>query len=263
MRKFFVGIVLVAVIAFSVFAFVACDSGYTPNAEEGWSADTQFLRGNISATINFVSDKHWRVDIGGAMADLSVNDNWCRGEYFFEGAVGESALHMWLYGPEDYLFEEFGEEEQNNVNDPAYDPSSVRMIDENDQAVDYGQEVVFYPDEAGVYTVRLTLYGWMEDIFNLGGDPADAYMVFLFYPPQDGTLGSNGDLSPVPPSTGPNMMAIIIGVSVAVVVVIVAIVVTVVLVKKNKKKKAAAGNAEAAEKSASDAETPTDGEDAD
>lgn len=239
MRKFFIGIVLIAVIAASVFAFVACNQTYTPTVEEGWSADTEMLRGVISATINFVSDAHWRIDIGGSMASLSVNDNWCRGTYWFEGAVGESPLHMALNGPEDYYFEEFGADEQDNDNDPAYDPSSVRILDEDNNVLEYGEEMVFYPDEAGVYTLRLTLYGFFGNIADAGGNPEDAYMIFMFYPPQDGTLGSNGDLSPVPPSSGPNMLAVIIAVPIAAVVLIVGIIVAVVLVKKNKKKKAA------------------------
>lgn len=254
MRKFFIGIVLIAIIAASVFAFAACNQTYTPTVEEGWSANTEMLRGMISATINFVSDTHWRVDIGGSMADLSVNDNWCRGTYRFEGAVGESPLHMVLNGPEDYYFDEFGADEQDNDNDPAYDPSSVRIIDEEGNTLEYGEEMVFHPDEAGVYTVRLTLYGWMDDLFTAGGDPEDAYMVFMFYPPQDGTLGSNGDLSPVPPSSGPNMLAVIIAVPVAAVVLIVGIIVAAVLVKKNKKKKATQAAAQAEQSDAQ--ETP-------
>ena len=244
MRKFLIAFATIALVAVFLFAFAACNDTYTPTVKQGWSAETEMLRGMITSTINFVSDTHWRVDIGGKMASWSENDNWCRGEYWFEGAVGESPLHMSLNGPEGYYFDEFGADEQNNNNDPKYDPSSVRIIDADGNAVDYDEEMIFYPDEAGVYTIRLTLYGFMDKLLNSGGTAEDGYMVFAFYPPQDGTLGSNGDMAPVQPGSGPDLFAIIIAVPIVVVVLIVGIVVTVVLVKKNKKKKAAAAAAE-------------------
>ena len=87
MRKLFIGLVLIAVIAGSLFAFVACnDEPYVPTIEQGWSAKTEFLAESSNGVINFVSAKHWRVDVGGMAASFipDDNDNWCRGEYRFE-----------------------------------------------------------------------------------------------------------------------------------------------------------------------------------
>lgn len=246
MRKLFIGLVLIAVIAGSLFAFVACnDEPYVPTIEQGWSAKTEFLAESSNGVINFVSAKHWRVDVGGMAASFipDDNDNWCRGEYRFEGEVGKSDLHMILLGEDDWYFEEFEEDEMDNDNSPAYDPQNVVLLDADGKEVPHGEEAVFAPDEAGVYNFTILLKGALGNIANMGGSPEEGMLKFAFYPPQDGTLGSNGDMAPPPPSSGPDMFAIIIAVPIAAVVLIVGIVVTVVLVKKNKKKKAAAAAA--------------------
>lgn len=263
MKKLFVATALIAVIAASVFAFAACNNDTaSTDAVEGWSANCTFLGDTSTATINFVSDKHWRVDVGGFAEESSVNTNYCRGEYYFDGEVGKSDLHMMMLAGEKWLFDEFGEDEQNNGNDPAYDPANVKLLDRERNTVANGEWVVYSPDDNGVYKVEVFLEGALGFMAGLLGEE-EAIMSFSFYPPQDGTLGSNGDMSPVPPSEGPNMMAVIIAVPIAVVVVIVAVVVTVVLVKKNKKKKAAqsAAGEESTETSAPD-ETSSDGDSA-
>ena len=216
MRKKFAILFLVAIFAISLFAFVACDvSGSVAYAsaapseegpvegeeeayasaapsEEGpvegeeeangdWKADSSACRGLITGTLTFVSEKHWIMYIGGSAADMSTNDNWCRGEYYFEGDVGRSPLHISLYGPEDYYFEEFGADEMYNQNDPAYDPSSARLVGNDGEPVEaYGEEVVIAPDANGSYVIRVTVYGVMDQIFNAGGTKEDGWFEFVF-----------------------------------------------------------------------------------
>ena len=243
MKKFFVVILAMALIAVSLFAFVACDSG-DPDVVEGWEpSNDKILRGVLSGTLSFVSSEHYMLRIEG-FGSLNKNTNWARGEYWFEGEVGKSPLHMKQWGPDKWVYEEFGEDEMNNANDPEYDPSSCRLLGNDNKPVEeYEQEVVFEPDENGVYTVRFCLYGYFDDLAEAGGGEEDSWFVFKFLPPQDGTLGTNGELSPVQPGSGPDMFAVIIAVPIAAVVLIAGIIVTVVLVKKNKKKKAAAAKA--------------------
>ena len=146
-----------------------------------YSADSSACRGIITGTLAFVSEKHWIMYIGGSAADLSANDNWCRGEYYFEGDEGRSLLHISLYGPEDYYFEEFGADEMYNQNDPAYDPYSARLVDNDGEPVEaYGEEVVIAPDANGSYVIRVTLYGAMEQILNAGGTKEDGWFEFVF-----------------------------------------------------------------------------------
>ena len=258
MRKKFVILFLVAIFAISLFAFVACDvsgsvayasaapseEGPVEGEEEangGWKADSSACRGLITGTLTFVSEKHWIMYIGGSAADMSTNDNWCRGEYYFEGDVGRSPLHISLYGPEDYYFEEFGADEMYNQNDPAYDPSSVRLVGNDGEPVEaYGEEVVIEPDANGSYVIRVTVYGVMDRILNAGGTKEDGWFVYTLTPPQDGTQGSGGVVTAPPEGGGPDLLAIIIAVPIAAVVLIAGIVVTIILVRKNKKKKEAA-----------------------
>ena len=146
-----------------------------------YSADSSACRGIITGKLTFVSEKHWIMYIGGQAADMSKNDNWCRGEYYFEGDEGRSLLHISLYGPEDYYFEEFGADEMYNQNDPAYDPSSVRLVGNDGEPVEaYGEEVVIEPDANGSYVIRVTVYGVMEQILNAGGTKEDGWFVFVF-----------------------------------------------------------------------------------
>ena len=146
-----------------------------------YSADSSACRGIITGTLAFVSEKHWIMEIGGSAADMSANDNWCRGEYYFEGDEGRSLLHISLYGPEDYYFEEFGADEMYNQNDPAYDPSSARLVGNDGEPVEaYGEEVVIAPDANGSYVIRVTVYGAMEQIFNAGGTKEDGWFEFVF-----------------------------------------------------------------------------------
>ena len=146
-----------------------------------YSADSSACRGIITGTLTFVSEKHWIMYIGGSAADMSKNDNWCRGEYYFEGDEGRSLLHISLYGPEDYYFEEFGADEMYNQNDPAYDPSSARLVGNDGEPVEaYGEEVVIEPDANGSYVIRVTVYGVMDKIFNAGGTKEDGWFEFVF-----------------------------------------------------------------------------------
>ena len=146
-----------------------------------YSADSSACRGIITGTLTFVSERHWIMEIGGSAADMSANDNWCRGEYYFEGDEGRSLLHISLYGPEDYYFEEFGADEMYNQNDPAYDPSSVRLVGNDGEPVKaYGEEVVIAPDANGSYVIRVTVYGVMDQIFNAGGTKEDGWFEFVF-----------------------------------------------------------------------------------
>ncbi len=146
-----------------------------------YSADSSACRGIITGTLTFVSEKHWIMYIGGSGADMSANDNWCRGEYYFEGDEGRSLLHISLYGPEDYYFEEFGADEMYNQNDPAYDPSSARLVGNDGEPVEaYGEEVVIAPDANGSYVIRVTVYGVMDQIFNAGGTKEDGWFEFVF-----------------------------------------------------------------------------------
>ena len=145
-----------------------------------YSADSSACRGIITGTLTFVSEKHWIMEIGGSAAAISENDNWCRGEYYFEGDEGRSLLHISLYGPEDYYFEEFGADEMYNQNDPAYAPSSARLVGNDGEPVEaYGEEVVIEPDANGSYVIRVTLYGAMEQILN-GGTKEDGWFEFVF-----------------------------------------------------------------------------------
>ena len=146
-----------------------------------YSADSSACRGLLTGTLTFVSEKHWIMYIGGSAADLSTNDNWCRGEYYFEGDEGRSLLHISLYGPEDYYFDDFGADEMYNQNDPAYDPSSARLVGNDGEPVEaYGEEVVIAPDANGSYVIRVTLYGVMEQILNAGGTKEDGWFEFVF-----------------------------------------------------------------------------------
>ena len=146
-----------------------------------YSADSSACRGLLTGTLTFVSEKHWIMEIGGSAADFSNNDNWCRGEYYFEGDEGRSLLHISLYGPEDYYFEEFGADEMYNQNDPAYDPSFARLVSNDGEPVEaYGEEVVIAPDANGSYVIRVTLYGAMEQILNAGGTKEDGWFEFVF-----------------------------------------------------------------------------------
>ena len=146
-----------------------------------YSADSSACRGLLTGMLTFVSEKHWIMYIGGSAANMSTNDNWCRGEYYFEGDVGRSPLHISLYGPEDYYFEEFGADEMYNQNDPAYDPSSVRLVGNDGEPVEaYGEEVVIAPDANGSYVIRVTVYGVMEQILNAGGTKEDGWFEFVF-----------------------------------------------------------------------------------
>ena len=239
MRKFFVGIVLAAMIAVSIFAFTACnDEKYVPTAEQGWSASTEWLKSDgmfdSTALLSFTTAEMWRLDVGGAAAQMGDNSNWCQGAYWFEGSVGESPLHMVLYSTETYL----ENAPDTDPNPSIYDPANIALLDADDNIVEKDVEVVYLPDENGIYTIRargINAFG----IFGVA-DVEAITMTFLFYPPQDGTLGLGGEIIAVPDTDGLGMYETIGIIVAVVVVVIVAVVVTIVVVKKKKKKKAAA-----------------------
>lgn len=230
MRKLFVGIFAIALIAVSLFAFVACDEDGVALAEseKKWYADGEMFWGIMSARFSIVSETEWQVNTvmgDNEYADPSQNENpmWCRGTYSFDGVPGQSDLHITLM--------------ETWPGDDDYDPSNVRLLDANKNVVDFGTEVVLSPNEKGQYMVMVQ----MPEQASLGDL---SIFFFTFEPPQElGGFVSGEDVY-APPAEG-NPLGTIIGVTVAIVVVIVAaIVVTVVLVKKNKKKKAAAAAAE-------------------
>ncbi len=236
MRKLFIGLVLIAVIAGSLFAFVACnenrialaESEETAEPEEGkcWWADSTIYLGIVSGRLGMVSETEWQVNTTmgeNEYADTSENENpmWCRGTYYFDGVPGESDLHITLM--------------ETWPGDDDYDPSNVRLTDNDFNAIDFGKELVISPDENGTYLIRVKMIN--PDYGGLG--------TFKFYlsPPSVMEGFMTPEDAAAPPPSG-NDLAVVIGVGVAVVVVIIAaIVVTVVLVKKNKKKKAAAAAA--------------------
>lgn len=254
MKKVSTILVLIVVMAALVVAFVACDD--TPSEEidavQGWSANTvwldsplvEFITGYGSSTgvLSFVDEEYWRIDVGGGAAELGDNANWCNGRYWFEGENGEQGtpgvdpLHMVLFDYDTYV------DETGNAGTDAkdtYNPENIALVEpENDTPVNKNVEVVYLPDESGIYTVRARGIGQFGIL--AGNDAEIATMTFKFYPPQDGSLGLDG--VPAPPPEAPDGLGLPATISIIVcviVVVIAAIVVTVVLVKKNKKKKAA------------------------
>ena len=263
MRKLFVGIFAIALIAVSLFAFVACDeespkNTETADVEEAWFANTEWLKSvgamtitqeTSTGTLTFLDETHWNVVVGGGAGNMSKNKMWCYGLYWFEdeeggknGVPGIDPLHILLFDYEAYV-EETGDV-GTNVYD-TYDPSSAALVDPDDfnSTLDKNVEAVILPDENGVYAVQVRGVGGFGIIG--AGDLPDATMIYSFRPPQDGTLGLEpGATAPLPPA-GTKDVGPIVGISIGVIAGIAIIVtVTVVLVKKNKKKKAAAAAAE-------------------
>ena len=262
MRKLFVGIFAIALIAVSLFAFVACDeeppkNTETADVEEAWYADTEWLDSPLALAVtgesstgmlSFDDATHWKVVVGGGAEVFGDNSNWCNGTYYFvgedgeAGVPGEDPLHLLLFDYDAYVAD--GGDPGTDEKD-TYNPDNVALVDpETDETVDKNVEVVYYPDENGVYIIKARGIN-MFAVMGAGGYKDEITMTYNFRPPQDGTLGLEpGATAPLPPA-GTKDVGPIVGISIGVIAGIAIIVtVTVVLVKKNKKKKAAAAAAE-------------------
>lgn len=201
-------------------------------ADCAWYANTEFFNTGLAAALGFsstgqlrlINEEWFEIEVSGTAGDMSENPKWAQGPYYFEGAPGKSALHM--------TCRDNGEVES----EPDYDPANIKMLDADKNEVERGTEVVYYPDENGVYTVYLRLTGALGNIASAGGSEDDATLVFEFKPPQDGSIPDGK--APALPENPVNMLYVIIFVPIAVVVLIVALIVTVVLVRKKKKKSA-------------------------
>lgn len=265
MRKFFIGIVLIAIIAASVFAFAACDDNENDiDLTPSWSVNTEWLdtplallvtQESSTGVLSFVDETRWRIDVGGGAAKMGENSNWCQGTYYFADENGEPGgipgldpLVMLLFDTEAYI-----ESNPDDENPEIYDPANIALVDPvTDEPVDKNIEVVYYPDENGVYIVKARGINEFA-IMGAGAYKDEITMTYEFYPPQDGTLGLGGAPAPLPPE-GKKDYGPIIGGVVGGVAAVVIIVVIVVLVKKNKKKKAAQAAAQAEQSDAQ--ETP-------
>ena len=242
MRKFLIAFATIALVAVFLFAFAACNQG--DNVSRGWVASIK-TGINMTATVSFLAgetedDLLWRafVNTGGMEQGYDQgannNNNWCNGHYYFDGEPGKSTLHMMLYDHDAYV-EATGDTGTDITN--TYDPSNVRLLDENGKRVDFNTYIDIEPDEDGGYTFTFVLVpiSFAEK----------ANFTATIIPPQDGTMGSGGEAVYAPEPEGLNFVETVVAIAVPVgVVVIAGIVVAVILVKKNKKKKAAAAAAE-------------------
>lgn len=167
MRKFFIGIVLIAIIAASVFAFAACDDNENDiDLTPSWSVNTEWLdtplallvtQESSTGVLSFVDETRWRIDVGGGAAKMGENSNWCQGTYYFADENGEPGgipgldpLVMLLFDTEAYIASNPDDE-----NPEIYDPANIALVDPvTDEPVDKNIEVVYYPDENGVYIVK-------------------------------------------------------------------------------------------------------------
>lgn len=175
MRKKALVLVLVCLTAISLFAFTACNKNtYTPPEGGEWLSRGVFISEMVGvAELRFKNDTEWEMEmIDGMAVGDSENTIWCQGTYYFEGNPGVSALHMTI--------------------DPAkLDPSNVRLVDANKANVENGAEIVYQPDENGVYSVRIKCVSADDLLATL--NPDAAIMTFSFKPPQDGTpAGTSG-----------------------------------------------------------------------
>lgn len=246
MRKFFVGIVLAAMIAVSIFAFTACNdgaqSGNAYAASEGsWVVRTE-NPAEMAAEVTFTSDGLWRMFVNtggleeGQGQGANENNNWCNGHYYFEGEPGVSTLYMCLYDYDAYV--EATGDTGTGVNN-TYNPANVRMLDASNNRIEFNVYYQAAPDENGTYEFCIELLPMAS--FVGGIDPELARFRFDFQPPQDGTLGTDDAPQPVAPADGLTFIDKVIIIAVVVGVVIIAVIVAIVLiVKKKKKKKAAA-----------------------
>lgn len=237
MRRKFTVVFLAAVISVcSVLGLCACNDNGVPSTdtavESAWYANTEFMNSGLASAFGFSStgqlrliNENWfEIEVAGAAGDMSENPKWAQGPYYFEGEPGKSALHMTC-------------RDNGEVGDePDYDPANVKMLDADKNEVERGTEVVYHPDENGVYTVYLRLTGALGAIASAGGSVDDATLVFRLKPPQDGSIPDGK--APAMPEDPVNMLYVIIFVPIAVVVLIVALIVTIVLVRKKKKKRA-------------------------
>lgn len=242
MRKFLIAFATIALVAVFLFAFAACNQG--DNVSRGWVASIK-TGVNMTATVSFLAgdtedDLLWRAFVNtGGMEEgydqgANNNNNWCNGHYYFDGEPGKSTLHMMLYDHDAYV-EATGDTGTDITN--IYDPSNVRLLDENGKRVDFNTYIDIEPDEDGGYTFTFVLVpiSFVEK----------ANFTATIIPPQDGTMGSGGEAVYAPEPEGLNFIETVVAIVVPVgVVVIAGIVVAVILVKKNKKKKAAAAAAE-------------------
>ena len=245
MRKLFVGIVLIAIVAASLFAFSACNQ--KTNDKITWYPEIQTNAG-MTAAISFIAgetqdDNLWRavVNTGGIEEgyDQGSNDNnnWCNGHYYFDGEPGKSTLHLNLYDYETYAAKT-GDVGTNEAD--TYNPVNITLYDENNQGVGFNNYIAIEPNEEGAYifTFVLNQIAWVPD----------SWFHVTLIPPQDGTFGGSSEAAEAPEPEGLNFIETIVAIAVPVgVVVIAGIVVAVVLVKKNKKKKAAASSANVTE----------------
>lgn len=261
MRRSFVGIVLIVLIAVSLFAFAACnnnkassDSG-DGSSEGSWVVRVENPAG-MAAEVTFTSNGLWRMFVNtggleeGQGQGSNDNNNWCNGNYYFDGEPGESTLYMCLYDYDAYV-EATGDAGTDASN--TYNPGNVRMLDANNDRIDFNVYYQAEPDANGSYEFCVELIP-MAAVAEIAGIPEYARFRFDFTPPQDGTLGTDDVPQPVAPVDGLTFIDIIIIIAVvAGVVIIAAIVVIVVAVKKKKKKKAAAlAEGEGAESSSAD-----------
>ena len=258
MKKTFFGIVLIAVVAISLFAFVACNDD-VELVQGDWYATTTWmdtddavalLGGKSTAALNFYSETRWSIEVGGAVATFPGNNNlnWCQGEYYFEGEVGTSTLYIKLYDKEAYV----ASEPEKDPNPSIYDPANVTLLDADGNDAGKNNWVALKPDEDGVYIIKARGAGLFGELIG-AADINLVTMTFRFQPPMGATqLGSGGELV-APPDAGGIGLGGIIGIAVAVIVVVIAaIVVTVVVVKKKKKAKAQAEQQAAAEAESAD-----------
>ncbi len=259
MRKFLIAFATIALVAVFLFAFAACDKkgdSSTADVEIAWYADTVWLDSGLALVytketstgmLSFVDDTHWKVIVGGGAEKLGDNPNWCNGTYYFvgedgeAGVPGEDPLHLLLFDYDAYVAD--GGAPGTDEKD-TYNPANIALVDpETDETVDKNVEVVYYPDENGVYIIKargINMFAIMG-----AGEFKDAItMTYYFRPPQDGSLGMEPGATAPLPSGGEEDLGPIIGAVVGVVGGVAIIVVVVILVKRNKKKKAAAAAAE-------------------
>ena len=262
MKKTFFGIVLIAVVAISLFAFVACNDAvaYAEAEPDGaWYAITDWmdsddavalLGGKSTAALNFYSETRWSIIVGGAVATFPGNNNlnWCQGEYYFDGEVGTSTLHIKLYDKEAYV----ASEPEDDPDPSIYDPANVTLLDADGNDAGKNNWVALEPDEDGVYIIKARGAGLFGELIG-AADINLVTMTFRFKPPTGAEDLGSGGVIVAPPDPGGIGLGGIIGIAVAVIVVVIAaIVVTVVVVKKKKKAKAQAEQQAAAEAESAD-----------
>ena len=260
MKKTFFGIVLIAVVAISLFAFVACNDAvaYAEAEPDGaWYATTSwldtddmvaFLGGKSTAALNFYSETRWSIIVGGAVEGFSDNNNWCQGEYYFEGEVGASTLYIKLYDKEAYV----ASKPEDDPDPSIYDPANVTLLDADGNDAGKNNWVALEPDEDGVYIIKARGAGLFGQLIG-AADINLVTMTFSFKPPKGAEDLGSGGVIVAPPDPGGIGLGGVIGIAVAVIVVVIAaIVVIVVVVKKKKKAKAQAEQQAAAEAESAD-----------